>query len=151
MALGTFQERLPIAPDNQCFAPCELLRPEPLAPCLERNGHGHRFPQRFVAVHDGAVFAMTGAVTVIPESAGTLESLTGFDERLAREIVEAGKLRVDRWRDKEATRGAVHVTIRDFLWSDETGLPAGGYSDEEVEARSDDVFRHVFHAYPTVP
>ena len=58
---------------------------------------------------------------------------------------------MDQWRDKEATRGAVHVTIRDFLWSDETGLPAGGYSDEEVEARSDDVFRHVFRAYPTVP
>ena len=32
---------------------------------------------------------VTGAVTAIPESAGTLESLTGFDERLAREIVEA--------------------------------------------------------------
>ena len=43
----------------------------------------------------------------------------------------------DQWRDKEATRGAVHVTIRDFLWSDETGLPDGAYSDEEVEARSD--------------
>ena len=65
--------------------------------------------------------------------------------------LKAGKLRVDQWRDKEATRSAVHVTIRDFLWSDETGLPAGGYSDEEVEARSDDVFRHVFRAYPTVP
>ena len=67
------------------------------------------------------------------------------------DTLKAGKLRVDQWRDKEATRGAVHVTIRDFLWSDETGLPAGGYSDEEVEARSDDVFRHVFRAYPTVP
>ena len=67
------------------------------------------------------------------------------------DTLKAGKLRVDQWRDKEATRGAVHVTIRDFLWSDETGLPAGGYSDEEVEARSDDVFRHVFRAYPTLP
>ena len=67
------------------------------------------------------------------------------------DTLKAGKLRVDQWRDKEATRGAVHVTIRDFLWSDETGLPAGGYSDEEVEARSDDVFRHVFRACPTVP
>ena len=65
--------------------------------------------------------------------------------------LKAGKLCVDQWRDKDATRGAVHVTIRDFLWSDETGLPAGGYSDEEVEARSDDVFRHVFRAYPTLP
>ena len=43
----------------------------------------------------------------------------------------------DQWRDKEAIQGAVHVTIRDFLWSDETGLPDGAYSDEEVEARSD--------------
>ncbi len=67
------------------------------------------------------------------------------------DTLKAGKLRVDQWRDKEATRGAVHVTIRNFLWSDETGLPAGGYSEEEVEARSDDVFRHVFRAYPTLP
>ena len=67
------------------------------------------------------------------------------------DTLKAGKLRGDQWRDKEATRGAVHVTIRDFLWSDETGLPDGAYSDEEVEARSDDVFRHVFRACPTLP
>ncbi len=30
------------------------------------------------------------------------------------------KLRVDQWRDKEATRDAVWVTIRDFLWSDKS-------------------------------
>ena len=65
--------------------------------------------------------------------------------------LKAEKLRVDQWRDKEATRDAVHVTIRDFLWSDETGLPAGGYSEDEVKAKSDDVFRHVFRVYPTVP
>ena len=65
--------------------------------------------------------------------------------------LKAEKLRVDQWRDKEATRDAVHVTIRDFLWSDKTGLPAGGYSEDEVKAKSDDVFRHVFRVYPTVP
>ena len=29
--------------------------------------------------------------------------------------------------------------------------PAGGYSEDEVKAKSDDVFRHVFRVYPTVP
>ena len=52
---------------------------------------------------------------------------------------------MDQRRDKAVARGAVHVTtIRDFPWSGETGLSAGGCSDEEVEARSGDVFRHVF-------
>ena len=45
---------------------------------------------------------VTGAVTVIPESAGTLESLTDFDDRLAREIVEAA---IDRYL--AAARGRV--------------------------------------------
>ena len=61
------------------------------------------------------------------------------------------KLRVDQWREKESTRDAVHVTIRDFLWSDETGLPADGYSEDEVKVISDNVFLHVFRAYPEVP
>ena len=61
------------------------------------------------------------------------------------------KLRVDQWREKESTQDAVHVTIRDFLWSDETGLPADGYSEDEVKIISDNVFLHVFRAYPEVP
>ena len=65
--------------------------------------------------------------------------------------LKAEKLRVDQWREKEATRSAVHVAIRDFLYSDETGLPAGAYSDDDVMARSEDVFAHVFRAYPTLP
>ena len=40
--------------------------------------------------------------------------------------------------------------VRDFLWSDETGLP-GAYSEPEVDSRADDVFRHLYCAYPTVP
>ena len=63
---------------------------------------------------------------------------------------KAEKLRVDRWREKETTRAAVKVEIRDFLWSDETGLP-GAYSEPEVDSRTDDVFRHLYRAYPTVP
>ena len=67
------------------------------------------------------------------------------------QALKAEKLRVDQWREKQATRDAVQVAIRNFLWSDQTGLPADGYSEEEVAAKSDDVFRHVFRAYPTVP
>ena len=73
---------------------------------------------------------------------------------VARELLQAlkvEKLRVDQWREKEATRSAVQVAIHDFLYSDETGLPEGAYSDEDVTATSEAVFAHVFRAYPTVP
>ena len=43
------------------------------------------------------------------------------------------------------------VAIRNFLWSDKTGLPADDYSEAEVGTKTDDVFRHVFRVYPTVP
>jgi hypothetical protein len=46
--------------------------------------------------------------------------------------------------------GIHRVVIQGFLWSDKTGLPES-YTEEEVESRSDDVFRHVFRAYPTMP
>ncbi len=65
--------------------------------------------------------------------------------------LKAGKLRVNQWRDKEATRDAVRVAIRDFLWSDKTVLPSDDYSEAEVGTKTDDVFRHVFRAYPRVP
>jgi type I restriction enzyme R subunit len=64
--------------------------------------------------------------------------------------LKAEKLRVNQWRDKEGTRDAVRSTIFDFLYSDKTGLP-DSYSDEEIKAKSEDVFRHVFYAYPTIP
>ena len=67
------------------------------------------------------------------------------------QTLKAEKLRVDQWRDKEATWDAVKVTIHDFLYSDETGLPTGSYTDGEVTFRSDEIFRHVFRAYPTLP
>ena len=67
------------------------------------------------------------------------------------QTLKAEKLRVVQWREKEATQSAVKVAIHDFLYSDETGLPAGAYSDDEVEATSEAVFAHVYRAYPTVP
>jgi len=44
----------------------------------------------------------------------------------------------------------VRLLIKDYLWSDETGLPAGTYTEDDVANRADDVFRHVCRAYPTV-
>ena len=75
-------------------------------------------------------------------------------KKVAKELLltlKAEKLRVDQWREKEATQSAVKVAIHDFLYSDETGLPAGAYSDDDVTARSDAVFAHVYRAYPAVP
>ena len=67
------------------------------------------------------------------------------------QTLKAEKLRVDQWREKEATQSAVKVAIHDFLYSDETGLPTGTYSEAEVSAMSETVFAHVYRAYPTVP
>jgi len=61
------------------------------------------------------------------------------------------KLKVDHWRDKESTRDSVRLTIRDFLWSDATGLPTGSYTESDVYLKADEVFRHVFRVYPTLP
>ena len=74
----------------------------------------------------------------------------GF-ERAAANASRRRSSGFDQWREKEATQSAVKVAIHDFLYSDETGLPAGAYSDGEVEATSEAVFAHVYRAYPTVP
>jgi len=67
------------------------------------------------------------------------------------EELKAEKLQVNQWRDKEATRDAVRVTIHDFLWSDKTGLPVESYTEDDVKTISNEVFRHVYRVYPTVP
>ena len=64
---------------------------------------------------------------------------------------KAEKLRVDQWREKESTRDAVHIAIHDFLCSDQTGLPTDSYTDDDIAVISDNVYRHVFRAYPEVP
>ncbi|MCC6207513.1 MAG: type I restriction endonuclease subunit R [Gammaproteobacteria bacterium] len=61
------------------------------------------------------------------------------------------KLRVDHWRDKEATRDAVRLTIRDYLWDESTGLPLKSFGEDEVGVRAEDVYRHIYRAYPTLP
>jgi type I restriction enzyme, R subunit len=67
------------------------------------------------------------------------------------ETLKTERLKIDHWRDKESTRDAVRIAIRDFLWNEETGLPVDSYTDGEVDTKSEDVFRHVYRAYPTLP
>ena len=66
------------------------------------------------------------------------------------ETLKAEKLRINHWRDKESTRDAVRLTIQDYLWSENTGLPET-YSEKDVRDKTEAVFVHVFRAYPTVP
>ena len=65
--------------------------------------------------------------------------------------LKAEKLKVDHWRDKEATRDAVRLAIKDFLWSDDTGLPVDYYDEDEVVSRAEEVYRHVYRVYPEIP
>ena len=58
---------------------------------------------------------------------------------------------MNRWKDKETARDAVRQAIRDFLWSEATGLPVNRYSSEDVGARADEVYLHIHFAYPRLP
>ncbi len=66
-------------------------------------------------------------------------------------LLKEEKLKVDHWREKEATRDAVRAAIRDFLWDESTGLPVDSYDEDDVEQKTDEVFTHVMRVYPTVP
>ena len=60
----------------------------------------------------------------------------------ARLEVELARIR--DWQNREATRDRVKLTILDFLYSDETGLPSS-YSEAEVTIKSDMVFGHFLY------
>jgi type I restriction enzyme R subunit len=57
------------------------------------------------------------------------------------------KLRIDNWREKQATRDDVKVEIADFLWNERTGLPKS-YSEEEIGSKADEVCLYVFQHIP---
>ncbi len=65
--------------------------------------------------------------------------------------VKAEVTKYHHWRDKESSRDAIHTTIHDLLYSDESGLPESSYSEADVEDVAEAVYHHVFRAYPDVP
>jgi type I restriction enzyme R subunit len=67
------------------------------------------------------------------------------------ETLKQEKLKIDRWLDKESSRAEVKTTIHNFLYSDDTGLPVDLYTEEEVEEKTEEVFRHIRRVYPSLP
>jgi len=67
------------------------------------------------------------------------------------DTLKAEKLKIDHWTEKEASRDAVKTVIHDYLWSDASGLPESTYSEDEVERIAEDVYVHVYRAYPVLP
>ena len=75
-------------------------------------------------------------------------------KKVAKELLKTLKDKLEnlyKWQDREPTRDEVKVLIRDFLWDEQTGLPVDFYTQADVERKSEDVFYHVYRAYPTVP
>ena len=74
-------------------------------------------------------------------------------KKVANELLTALKkerLKVENWREKEATRDAVHQSIYDFLYDEKTGLPKS-YTDDNISTLTADIFTHVYRVYPTLP
>ena len=61
--------------------------------------------------------------------------------------LKAEKLRVDNWRAKEATRDAVLVEIRNFLYDDDTGLPDEIYTIVDLPEKVQQVYQHIYSQY----
>lgn len=75
-------------------------------------------------------------------------------KKIAKELLAKLKDKLKnlyKWQDKEPTRDEVKVFIRNFLWDEKTGLPVDFYTQDDVERKSEEVFYHVYRAYPTMP
>ena len=94
-----------------------------------------------------AVFDLLAKPDLSPQETGRIKAVAA--DLLA--ALKAGKLRVEHWQDKEATRDAVRQAILDFLWNDATGLPVNWYNEQELKTRADVVYQHVFRVYPRLP
>jgi type I restriction enzyme R subunit len=58
---------------------------------------------------------------------------------------------ISDWQATEGNRDAVRLVIHDYLYADATGLPPDAYDEQEVHTRAEEVFQHVWRAYPTLP
>lgn len=72
-------------------------------------------------------------------------------KRIAQELIVKIKAEiegVDNWRAKVTTQAQVRTLIFNYLYDDETGLPADVYSPEDVQTLADELFKHVYVQYP---
>ena len=61
------------------------------------------------------------------------------------------RLRIANWQQKESTRDAVKQQIFDFLYDERTGLPVEQYGEVEISDIPENVYLHVYRAYPKLP
>ncbi|MBF0401527.1 MAG: type I restriction endonuclease subunit R [Magnetococcales bacterium] len=72
-------------------------------------------------------------------------------KQVAQELLAKVRAEVERihdWRERQVSRDAVRVSIHNFLYADDTGLPVDSYGEDEVEDMTERVFRHVFQSMP---
>lgn len=113
----------------------------------ELDDEAHRAVREGLDEESLAIFDLLKKPNLKPAE---IQRIKGVATQLLARLKEE-KLRVDQWREKEATRDAVRQAIYDFLWNEDTGLPVDCFAEKEVEAKAEDVFRHVYYAYPTMP
>lgn len=65
--------------------------------------------------------------------------------------LKAEVLKIHNWRDKESTRDAVSITIHNFLYDGEHGLPESSYNENDVSDKTQAVYRHIYRVYPFIP
>lgn len=58
---------------------------------------------------------------------------------------------ISDWQATEVNRDSVRLTIHDYLYADATGLPVDNYDEEDVEMLTDEVYHHIWRAYPRLP
>jgi type I restriction enzyme R subunit len=58
---------------------------------------------------------------------------------------------ISEWQATEANRHSIRLTIHDYLYADTTGLPLDSYDEEEVKLLTNEVYKHIWRAYPKLP
>ncbi len=75
-------------------------------------------------------------------------------KEIAIELLDAlkrEKLKIENWREKETTRDAVKQSIYDYLYDDASGLPVDSYEEDDISQLTEELFKHVYRAYPRLP
>lgn len=75
-------------------------------------------------------------------------------KKVSQGLLETLKARLSEiadWQATEGNRDAVRVTIHDYLYADSTGLPVDCYDEQDVDAKTDAVYQHVWRAYQVLP
>jgi len=66
-------------------------------------------------------------------------------KEVAKELLDkllSDKLRIDNWREKATAQAQVKAEIIKHLF---VNLPGAGYAEDEISARADMVFAHLYH------